>query len=223
MNAVAVVLAKGKSSRVPEKNIREFHKGRSLLEIKIDQCLKSGVFDSIYVSSDSEKVKTVTEHSGACFLERAACLCDDNTPFADVLTGILASVPVSQDCYIGWILPTSPLFHRYSDAVELMVHDENRDSVMTVTRKQHYFLNADYLPLNFQYGVWYSYSQNIRPIYQMTCAFWYAKKKDMLANRFPLGSRPAYLETSTIESVDIDTMEEFETAQILYGKKYGSR
>ena len=42
----------------------------------------------------------------------------------------------------------------------------------------------------------------------------------MLANRFQIGDRPFFMETSMIDGIDIDTLEEFELAQLLYAKRF---
>lgn len=220
MRAVAVIPAKSRSIRVPNKNFRDFHDGKSLLEIKINQCLASKVFEAVYVSSDCEEAKNVAVKAGAEFVPRDPRLCLDETPWSEVLVGVLHSLPIDGDMYVGWCPSTSPLFSRFSDAASMIEASPEVDSVMTVTRLQHYFLNADHLPLNFQYGVWASYTQKLKPIFQMNCALWLAKKSTMIQNRFQVGDRPAYLETAMVEGMDIDTMEEFEIAAMLYGKRF---
>lgn len=217
--AVAVIPAKALSSRVPNKNFREFHEGKSLVEIKIEQCMNSGLFDDVYVSSDSEEAKVLAESAGAKFARREHRLCIDETPWNEVLIGVLRQLPVDDETYIAWCPPTTPLFNRFDDAIKMLDFNSAIDSVMTVTRLQHYFLNSDRLPLNFQYGVWASYSQKLQPIYQMNCALWLAKKGAMIQNRFQIGDCPGHLETSMVEGVDIDTPEEFEIAAMLYARR----
>ena len=48
----------------------EFADGKSLLEIKINHLKKSGCFDQIYISSDSDKVKQIANDNDINFLER---------------------------------------------------------------------------------------------------------------------------------------------------------
>ena len=218
MNIVAVIPAKSNSSRVPNKNFREFHSGKSLLEIKIQQCIESDIFEEIYVSSDTLEAKSIAEKYGVAFVERDSKYCKDETPWNEVLTAVLNQIPVDGETFIAWSPLTSPLFRKYSEAVEVLGNNERFDSLMTVTELKHYFLNSDKLPMNFQYGVWASYSQKTRPIYQMNCALWLAKKKSMIQNRFQIGDKPFYMETSITDGIDIDTMEEFELAQYLYEK-----
>lgn len=218
---VALIPAKGSSSRVPEKNFRPFHGGASLVDVKIEQCKASGAFDAVYVSSDVERVGAIAERGGAEFLLRDRRLCLDETPWNEVLIGVLKQIPVDDDTLIAWCPPTSPIFARFADAVRTLGEQTEHDSLMTVTRLQHYFLGPDHLPLNFQFGVWANFSQKLRPLYQMNCALWLARKGSMIANRFQVGDRPYFMETSVVEGADIDTMEEFELAQVLYDQKFG--
>lgn len=218
MRAIAVIPAKGASQRVPDKNFREFHGGRSLLEIKIEQCKASGQFSEVYVSSDSPLAEGFAGACGASFIPRDERLCRDDAPWADVLTGVLESLPENDAVLIAWTPVTSPLFSRYADALRYL-SASGGDSLMSVTRLQHYLLNHDFIPVNFQYGVWASYSQKLRPFYQMNCALWLATKQKMLQNRFQIGDRPAYFELSLVEGLDIDTPEEFEVAQLLFAAR----
>lgn len=222
MQAVAVIPAKFRSTRVPNKNFRDFYEGKSLLQIKVEQCLKSGAFGAVYVSSDSTDAEKIALEAGANFVLRDPRLCLDETPWNEVLSGVLMSLPVDDETYIAWSPTTSPLFSKFGEAIAMIKGNAEIDSVMTVTRLQHYFLNADHIPLNFQYGVWASYSQKLKPIYQMNCALWLAKKCAMIQNRFQIGDHPGYLETSTTEGIDIDTMEEFEIASMFYAKQMAS-
>lgn len=217
---VAVIPAKATSSRVPNKNFREFFKGRSLLEIKIEQCLRSGVFDEVYVSGNSEIAREQAEKCGAIYLPRSDDLCADDCPWSSVLCGVLDTIPVALSSYIAWCPLTSPLFAGMAEVVKSIALEEEYDSVMTVSEHKHFFLSPDMLPLNFQFGVWASYSQALRPLYQMNCAMWYAKKEAMLRNRFQLGDRPKFFQTTFVEGLDIDNMEEFELAKLIYEARH---
>ena len=68
MNTVAVILARGGSKGIPNKNIIDFC-GKPLLSWTIEHCRDGGV-DSIYVSSDSDKILEVGEKYGAVSINR---------------------------------------------------------------------------------------------------------------------------------------------------------
>ena len=223
MRIVAVIPAKGYSSRLPEKNFRPFYQGRSLLEIKIEQCLASRVFDAVYVSSDAEPARRIAETMGTSFVLRDSRLCRDDTPWYEVLTGILNSLPEAEDAWIAWCPVTSPLFRRYAELLEVLQKqlDAGLNSIATLTPLKHYYLDDRYLPINHQWGPWAAYSQRLPLIYQLNMACHVAQKKEMKLCGFHLGSRPTFFHTETWEGLDIDTLEEFELAQWYYERYFG--
>lgn len=218
MRVVAIIPAKGRSTRVLDKNFRPFIGEHSLVDVKIQQCKSADVFDAIYVSSDVESGRIAAERQAVDFLLRDPRFCLDETPWHEVLAGLLYQLPEGDDVLVAICPPTTPLFTGYDEAVRLLQNNTEHDSVVTVTKLQHYFLGPDLLPLNFQFGVWLNASQTLKPLYQMNCALWLAPKRLMLANRFQIGDRPFFMETSMTSGVDIDTPEEFEHAQLLYAK-----
>jgi N-acylneuraminate cytidylyltransferase len=221
--SVAVIPAKGYSSRVPNKNLRLFYQEQSLLEIKIKQCLQSGVFNEVYVSSDDERARAITERMGASFVLRDAKLCIDSTPWYEVLHGVLDSLPENDDVWVAWCPVTSPLFCRYAELLQSLQAKlaDGINSIATVTPLRHYYLNDYYIPLNHRWGAWHTYSQKIPPIYQLNLACITAQKGEMKFCRYQIGSNPDFFPTKAWEGLDIDTQEEFELAQWYYARNFG--
>jgi N-acylneuraminate cytidylyltransferase len=61
---VAVIPARGGSTRVPHKNIVDFC-GKPLIAWTIEAALKSGIFDSVIVSTDDERISDISKQYGA--------------------------------------------------------------------------------------------------------------------------------------------------------------
>ena len=55
MKSVAIILARGGSKRLPDKNIIEFH-GKPMLAWSIDAAMEANCFEEIYISTDSQKI-----------------------------------------------------------------------------------------------------------------------------------------------------------------------
>ena len=55
MKIVAMIPARLGSERLKQKNLLEIN-GKTLVEICIDKCIKSNMFDEIYLNSESEKI-----------------------------------------------------------------------------------------------------------------------------------------------------------------------
>ena len=109
MNTVAVILARGGSKGIPNKNIIDFC-GKPLLAWTIEHCRDGGV-DSVYVSSDSDKILEVGEEYGAVSIKRPEEISGDT---ATSESGWLHALEVIEEktTNLDWILApqvTSPL------------------------------------------------------------------------------------------------------------------
>lgn len=61
---IAVIIARGGSKRIPNKNIKDFL-GKPIIFYPINIALKSNLFDGVYVSSDSKQIKDIASKFGA--------------------------------------------------------------------------------------------------------------------------------------------------------------
>ena len=61
---VAVIPARGGSTRVPRKNVKDFA-GRPMIEYPIAAALESGLFERVVVSTDSDAIAAVSRKAGA--------------------------------------------------------------------------------------------------------------------------------------------------------------
>jgi len=82
MSLSAFIPARMNSKRIPGKNIRPFF-GHPLLAYAIQGALDAGLFDSVYVSSDSDEVGRIAEHYGATFIRRPPEYALDTSPDAE--------------------------------------------------------------------------------------------------------------------------------------------
>lgn len=85
MNIVAIIPARGGSKRIPHKNIKPFC-GKPMIAYSINAAIKSKIFDKIIVSTDSIEIIETAKAAGAevPFL-RPAEFADDYTPTFPVL------------------------------------------------------------------------------------------------------------------------------------------
>ena len=82
---IAIIPARGGSKRIPNKNIRDFC-GMPMISYILDVAKKSELFDSIHVSTDSERIaETVTKLGYPIDFMRPSNLADDNTTIMPVL------------------------------------------------------------------------------------------------------------------------------------------
>ncbi len=64
MSSIAIIPARGGSTRVPRKNIRPFC-GKPVIAYSIEAALKSGIFDEVMVSTDDEEIAQIALAAGA--------------------------------------------------------------------------------------------------------------------------------------------------------------
>ena len=109
MKFCAVILARAGSKGLPQKNIIDFC-GKPLLAWTIEHCRNGGI-DSIYVSSESDKILEVGEEYGALSIKRPDKISGD---YATSESGWLHALTVIEEktTNLDWILApqvTSPL------------------------------------------------------------------------------------------------------------------
>ena len=68
-NAVCIIPARGGSRRIPRKNITGFY-GKPLIAWSVEAAVRSGVFDTVMVSTDDSGIADVARAFGAEVLRR---------------------------------------------------------------------------------------------------------------------------------------------------------
>ena len=134
-NAIAIITARGGSKRIPHKNIKEFC-GRPIIEYSIEAAKKAGIFQTVMVSTDDERIAEIARNSGAEVpFMRSEKTSNDYAVTADVIGEVLDCY-AQQDIYFEnacCIYPTAPFVtaDKLRNAMEILV-TENRDCVMPV-------------------------------------------------------------------------------------------
>lgn len=89
---IAVIPARGGSKRIPRKNIRLFA-GRPIISWVIDELMNSGVFTSVYVSTEDDEIAAISESAGAkVTFRRSDDLADDFATTGSVMTHAIETI-----------------------------------------------------------------------------------------------------------------------------------
>ena len=88
MKNICIIPARGGSKRIPKKNIKNFC-GKPLIAYSIEVALKSGLFEKVLVSTDSDEIAEVAKGYGAEVQTRPKELADDYTGTFDVIDYVL--------------------------------------------------------------------------------------------------------------------------------------
>jgi len=204
------------SERVPNKNFREFGAGQSLFSRKIQQLVSSSV-DEIYVSTNSRNLLS-SQSISATLLPRDERYCNNEAPWSEVITAVLADIPEPDDVTLVWAHTTVPFFSRFDEAVreyELRRGLGSSDSLLSTSVVSEFLLSPSGLPVNYQWGKWHSYSQNL-PRYRAVTGGVFVLSLGLARELgYLVGRAPFFFDSGGDEALDIDSLDEFRYAHWL--------
>lgn len=149
MRNIAIIPARSGSKGLPDKNIRLVN-GKPLLAYTIEAALESGCFDTVHVSTDSERYAEIAREFGADvpFL-RSAELATDTASTWDAVREVLARYAELGRKFDTMMLmqPTTPL--RTGEDVKAayaLLREKQAKSVIAVCEVDHSPLWCDTIP-----------------------------------------------------------------------------
>lgn len=224
-----VIPAKTNSTRVLDKNWREFHDGKCMVQIKIEQLLDAGIEpEDIYVfCEDQFKKKEVINYDVKFVLRRPETTAND-MHWSDVITELVSSVECPESESVAWVYACTPLFEApdFQAAIHMWetmqgpVWDQKKyDCLITVKPFKEFVLDEKGRPVNFSFGRWHEWSQDLPQWFILESPIHIMKKGTYLRCNYYIGERP-YLYVVRKPSIDIDTPEEFQLAQEIYAGRH---
>lgn len=219
---LAIITARGGSKRIPKKNIREFC-GKPILCYSIEAAKNAGVFDTIMVSTDDQDIARIAKDTGADVpFFRSPETSNDYASTDDVIMEVLHAYQELGQEFDSFccIYPTAPFLSglRLRNAMELL---GEADSVVPVVPfsyppqrglliNQHGFVEMQFP----QYAA--TRSQDLPQIYH-DCGQFYACRTEafLLAGTTDV-ERLLPLVLTELEVQDIDTLQDWEIAELKY-------
>ncbi|MEV5593655.1 hypothetical protein [Streptomyces sp. NPDC052496] len=210
-----VVPAKRSSTRVPNKNYREFAHGKSLLDILVAKLTRVAADPGdVYLSSEDSSARQVAERYGASFLPRSAHLTENSYPFQSVVNEVCKQLPDDDD--VMWCHATDPFFDEHEAVIKAWQSrdPEDANSITVVYPMREYLLDGNFNPMGFGFGAWHRASQELPTYYQLgfTCSI---MTRHVATTLGLVGSRPMWHQASNL-TIDIDTQAQFDFAARLY-------
>ena len=221
MALVAVIPVKHTSERVQSKNFRPFYENKSLLDIKIEQLKRTPNIDQIYISSDSPDAQAACEEHGVVYLPRDKSLCNNVTPWSEVIHAVVASIPVGDQDHVAWCHTTSPNFDDFESAINnyyTAIDEHGYNGLVAVSPCKEFIVDDMATPVNYSWGPWHKYSQDLRKYYFVSGALFLTEKAQYLRNRYVISTSPYLFIASSEASIDIDTEFDYEFAKYVYSK-----
>jgi CMP-N,N'-diacetyllegionaminic acid synthase len=225
---LAVIPARSGSKGLPGKNIKLLG-NKPLIGWTISEALQSKYIDRIIVSTDSENIVQVASQYGdfVPFL-RPKSLALDSTSMFDTVNHVLSNVYDDEYKYVIILQPTSPL--RTSDdidqAVKMMLDAEAQGCIsVTLTPKSPYWMYSidekNVLAPIINQDKAAECRQQLPKSYLLNGAIYIAETKQLLKTKNFLTEKTlAYIMPGS-RSIDIDTLEDFQKAEVLLQNREG--
>ena len=221
---IAIIPARGGSKRLPGKNLLEIA-GKPLIAWTIEAALKSGVFDRVIVSTDSEEIAQKAIESGAevPFL-RPAELSGDQSSTVEVLNHTLKELESPQKPYthLACLQPTSPL-RKADDIIQAvnLLEEKEADAIISVCKNEHSPLWSNTLPEDRNMkgfladNIQKTPSQELPEYYRLNGALYLCNIQRFIDEQTLYLSSNIYAQVmSRKNSIDIDDEVDFDLAQI---------
>jgi pseudaminic acid cytidylyltransferase len=224
MNALAIILARGGSKRIPRKNIRCFH-GRPILSYPIAAAQASGCFTEIMVSTDDAEIAAIARECGASVpFIRSDKTSNDFAGSDDAIVEVIARYrelgrTFDQVCAI---YPTAALTtaDHLRRGHQMLLADDTLTGVLPVLRfsfpVQRALVSRDgRMPMQHP-EFYHTRSQDLEPAYHDAGQWYWLRPDKFIASRELMGAHSAGLVLSEMEAQDIDHEDDWAVAELKY-------
>ena len=215
---VAIIPVRAGSQRVKNKSIRNFH-DTNLLEHKIKQLLTIPEINKIILTTDSDIAKEIGKKYNITILDRTGYYSTSECNNSDFFKYIAEQTDIT-DQYLMYTPVTSPFIKRETIINIIQKFKENleNDSIIPVEIiKHHMWMNGK--PLNYSLEKAPN-TQDLPNIFALNYACSIISRENQIKYSNLCGKNPFFYELSQFEAIDIDTMYDFEIAQLLYKNQF---
>lgn len=212
---VALLPMKANSTRVPGKNFKEFV-GKPLFRWILESLLSVEEISQIVINTDARSI--LAEHGLVDFgrvliRDRDPEICGDDVSMNMILANDVSNV--SADIYI-MTHTTNPLLSANTIRGSLSaycqaVSEGKADSLFTVDKVQTRFYRADASPINHDPNNLIP-TQDLEPWYEENSNLYIFSADSFAATKARIGQRPTMFVNPKMESIDIDTPDDWNLA-----------
>ena len=207
----AVVAVRAGSQRVKNKNIRPFS-NTNLLELKLKILLKVNNIDEIIVNSDSDIMLEIANKYNVKTQKREEFFASSNATNSDFHKHI-AEVTNSDFIFLAPVCSPFIGVKRHQEAINNFMMSEVDSFTSCELVKGHLWLDGK--PINYSLNN-VPNSQDLPEIKKLNYGISIIKRQTMIERKGLVGLNPEFVVLNEIESTDIDEMETFNAAEILY-------
>lgn len=230
MKRLCSICARGGSKGVKGKNLREIA-GKPVLAYSVEQAVKSGLFDIVAVSSDSDEILEVGRKFGAHqLIKRPDELATDTAAKIPVIqhcaqeveknTGITFDTFVDIDC-------TSPLrdIEDIKNVVEMMETEDCQNVITGMPARRSPYFNLveqtkdGYVELSKKLEKGIVRRQDSPPCFDMNASIYAWKRSSFFEMNTVFSDKTKILVMPEERSIDIDSELDFQIVKLLLEKK----
>jgi len=218
MKTACFIPIKANSERVPGKNLRVLN-GKKLYMYICEHVKAAGVFDDVYIDTNSPEVAEYALSMGFKVIERKPELARNTANGNDLLVHHYEQYP-EYDFYFQ-LFATAPYMQpeTIKKCYDRLLSSEEYDSCFTATENHSFYWMAGN-PINYRPGI-LPRSQDMLPVIEETTGLYGIAQESLEKYRCRIGRKPYIHIVSKFEAVDINTEEDMKIAEhvgkVIYG------
>lgn len=219
---IALVPMKGNSERVPNKNLKDFN-GKPLFYWVIDSLYKSEVVDEVVINTDSDVISAEVKKyfPNIVIHQRPLDICGDFVSMNKVIENDL-SYYSDNETFVQ-THSTNPLLSSETIAKafeEFKNKESDFDSLFSVLAHYGRFYNTKSEPVNHNPKELIR-TQDLDPLLEENSCLYFFNHSSFEKEGKRIGVAPKLFKMDKIESLDIDTPEDFSIAESLHKRLRG--
>jgi N-acylneuraminate cytidylyltransferase len=221
---IAIIPARKGSKRIPMKNIKHFI-GKPIIAYSIEAAIKSGLFDYVMVSTDSEEIAGMSKEYGAEVpFYRSSAASDDHAGTADVLIEVLTELKkVDKEFdFCCCIYSTAPFVTKehLRDAFKIL-NDFDYATVFPVVEFGSPVFRGLQMKNNGKVEMMWPENMHVRsqdlpPVYHDAGQFYWVNVKAFLEEKNIYNRNSGGIVLNEFQVQDIDTMVDWKIAEMKY-------
>ena len=224
MKPNCIIAARHGSKRIPNKNIVKIF-NKPLISYPIENAIKSKIFKNVFVSTDSNKIKKISEYYGAKVPSlRPKNLANDKVGIQEVLIDFIKSNKLQDEKFIVFIYATALLIDKkmivsavnkfkkknFDFLIGIQEFKSSPLRALQITGNKLKFMNEIYSKKN---------TQNLKKLYHDSGTFFIFKTEAILKSPKKLPKKTSYYLHKKFEVCDIDDKDDLKLAKILLKNK----
>lgn len=218
MKTACFIPIKANSERVPGKNLRILN-GKKLYQYVSEHVKEAGVFDDIYIDTNSHEIADFAEEMDFNVIERKAELAQNTANGNDLLMYHFETYPDYDYCF--QLFATAPYMQAKTirTCFNKLISSEKYDSCFTAIENHSFYWFAG-TPINYRPGI-LPRSQDMVPVVEETTGLYGISRESLKRYRCRIGKNPYIHFVSKFEAVDINTEEDLKIAEYIGKVIYG--